>query len=152
MPIFQIIMSKRKKIIEEVINNFQVMKNKMHAKTMVSGNHAITNSQWCVLDIIDRNDNISIKEVSSILSISPSATTQLVNLLEVNNYVVRYVDPSDRRELNLTLSKNGKKHIVSIRKKHVAIVEELFYALNEKELKEYLKLQTKIISGLRPTA
>ncbi len=101
-------MEDRKKAIQEIINNFQIVKNRMHAKLMSEPN-AITNSQWFVLDIIDRHADFGIKDVSLMLGISSSAATQLVNSLVDNGYVARSQDLKDRRGLNLALSKKGKK-------------------------------------------
>ena len=59
-------MTNRKKIIQEIINNFQIMKNKMHAKFLSELKRNITISQWFALDIIERKPDEGIKEISNI--------------------------------------------------------------------------------------
>ena len=96
-------MQKRKKAIEQIVNNFQILKNKMYLKVVINQKKEITNSQWFVLCIIEKHPNFGIKEISKILSISSSAGTQLVNGVVKNGYVLRATNLKDRRELNLKL-------------------------------------------------
>ena len=138
----------RKKLTEQIINNFHIMKNKMYGKVIAEYKNNITNSQWFVLCIIDEDSAFGIKHISKMLSISSSAATQLVNGLEKKGYVIRATNRQDRRGLNLTLSKQGKKQIMVIRKRHMQMVEDLFKPLSNEDLHQYLKLQIKILEQI----
>ena len=146
-------MPKRKKIIEDILNNLQIIKNKMYFKFISEPARHITHSQWFVLSIINKNFQASLKDVSKMLGISPSAATQLVNSLVDNGYVARSVNAKDRREADLVISKKGKKELIAMKKKQILMAETLFKVLSEQELKSYLKIQNKILSNLvdRPT-
>lgn len=142
-------MPNRKKLIEEFMASFHAMKNKMHTQGIQpeSKDH-ITHSQLFVLAIIERNRDIGIKEISEKLNISSSATTQLVDGLVENGYVVRKADLKDRRALQLELSAKGNKQIAELKNKRIKMMETLFDALNDKELETYLKLHKKILSKI----
>ena len=137
----------RKKIVEEIINNFQIIKNKMYGHVMSGRPGSMTHSQWFVMHLIGVAKKTSIKEISQVLGISSSAATQLVNGLQENDYVERTVDKKDRRELRLVISKQGKKEMAVMRKKNLALVQHFFKPLSQAELKQYVKLQKKILSS-----
>lgn len=135
----------RKQLIDNLLNNFQVVKNRMHAVIAAELKSGITTSQWFVLCIIERNKNFGIKELSQILGVSSSACTQLVNALVKDKFVVRSTGAKDRRELDLRLSKKGKKAVLELRKKQIAMANAFFKGLNDKELKQFVTLQNKLI-------
>lgn len=129
--------------------SFHAMRNKMHANVIQHRRKdCITHSQLFVLAIIERHRNIGIKEISKKLNISPSAATQLVDGLVENGYAVRKVDSKDRRALQLELSTKGRKHITELKNKRMEMMAALFDALNDEELKAYLKLHKKILSEI----
>ncbi len=142
-------MENRKKTIEEIMESFQVMKNKVQNKFFHSAdNNLVTFSQWFVLVIIEQYRGIGIKEISSKLGISSSAATQLVDGLVDNGYAKRNDDPKDRRALQLKLSSKGKKYIIAKEKKHTKNMEKFFNVLNDRELAAFLRLHKKILSNI----
>ncbi len=141
-------MTNRKKLIEEIMANFHAMGNKMQSHMQLGREDCITHSQLFVLVIIEQHRNIGIKEISKKLNISSSATTQLVDGLVDNGYVVRKTDSKDRRALQLELSKKGKKHIAGLKNKYIKTIASLFDVLSNKELEIYLKLHKKILSKI----
>ncbi len=141
-------MTKRQKAIENILNNFQVIKNKMYFKFISEGAHHITHSQWFVLSIVEKTDKASVKDIAKILGITQSAATQLVNGLVDNKYVARTTNKKDRRETDLCISKKGKKQLILMKKKQVATAADFFKVLSEKELRQYLAIQNKILKHL----
>jgi len=140
-------MMNRKQLIDNLLNNFQVVKNKMHAVIAAELKSGITNSQWFVLCIIERNKDFGIKELSKMLGISSSASTQLVNAFLKDKYVVRTTGLIDWRELDLKLSEKGKKVVMELRKKQREMAKQFFKGLNDKELKQFVTLQNKILKN-----
>lgn len=142
----------RKQLIEEIMASINVMKNKMHAKILQNSfKHNITHSQWFVLSIIQEHRKISVKEISKILGISSSATTQLIDGLAENHYVERKTDARDRRFLQLCLSKKGQKSIFIMKARYVKTMENLFHGLTDEELTMYLVLHKKILAQILNT-
>ena len=141
-------MASRRKVIQEIIHNFQVIKHKIYTHLVGESTNGITRSQGLVLDIIHRYPEISIKDIAKILGISSSAATQLVHGLVRHKYVVRIVNKKDRRGLNIILSKKGKQEIVSMKRERLVMAETFFEGLSKKELEQYLKFQAKILSRM----
>ena len=130
------------------MESFHAMRNKMHAKVAQEEKDCVTNSQLFVFTIIERHNNIGVKEIAEKLHISPSAATQLVDALVESGYVMRKANSKDRRALQLGLSVKGLKHITMMRNKHMKMVADIFTGLSEEELKIYSRLHKKILSGI----
>ncbi len=143
-------MLNRKKLIEEIMANINAMRNKIHFTiTQKTAKHRITHSQWFALCLINEHKNLGIKEISKILGITSSAATQLVDGLVNSDYVARKTNTSDRRSLQLCLSKKGQKHIKNMKQNYMKTMQVLFKALSDNELKTYLALHKKILTSLK---
>lgn len=142
-------MKNRKKIIEEILADFQAMKNKIQNRVLQSEHDSpVTFSQWFVLVIIGQHSGIGIKEISKMLGISSSATTQLADVLVDNKYVERKEDTKDRRALHLRLFAKGKKYITAKKKEHTKNAVKLFNDFSDKDLETFILLIKKIITSI----
>jgi DNA-binding MarR family transcriptional regulator len=145
-------MENRKKLLSEIMANIQAMKNRMHGEVAQQGKHSnITYSQWCVLAMIEKNQTMGINDIAKMLSITASATTQLVDGLVKNGYVQRKINKLDRRSSQIVLSRKGKKSIAKMKATHMKAMEKVFEALSNKELKTYNALHKKILKSLSLT-
>ena len=141
-------MKTRKQLIEEIMANINAMKHKMHVK-MLARTHGnkITHSQWFVLSLIEAKQNMGIKEIAATLGITSSATTQLVDGLVQQGYVVRNTNIHDARALQLRLSPKGKTRITAMKKEFFRTMAVFFEALSDEELKTYCALHKKILTN-----
>ncbi|OGD83182.1 hypothetical protein A3J17_02725 [Candidatus Curtissbacteria bacterium RIFCSPLOWO2_02_FULL_40_11] len=140
-------MSNRIQIIEEILHAFHTIRNitKTKAASLGHQNH-ITHSQWFVLTIIEHFKKTSIKHIAESMEMSSSAATQLVDGLVQNGYVTRQEDPNDRRSVQIEISPKGKKYIVTTKERRIVEMAEIFDALTDKELEEFVQLFKKITS------
>ena len=140
-------MSTRNQLIEELLHSFHTIRNITKAKSLHLGhqNH-ITHSQWFVLTMIEHFKKTNIKDISEALEISSSAATQLVDPLVQTGFVTRQEDPEDRRSVQLELSPEGKKHVVSSKEKRIQEMADIFNPLTDNELEEFVRLHKKITS------
>lgn len=141
-------MENRKKKIEELMENFQSLKHHMAFRFIGSSKTPrITPSQWGVLMLIEQRGENTIKDVAEALGITSSATTQLVDGLVKNEYVVRETQTKDRREVRLTLSKKTKTQVGKMNKQILQRFLKFFEVLNDKEFNQYFTLNKKIIQN-----
>lgn len=142
-------MIQRRKQIEKLLEDFHAMKRKMNigiTSRCLKGNH-ITASQWLVLQHLRKNEKVTIKELANALSITSSATTQLVELLVQKGYVIKKTSSDDKRALNLSLSEKIKKRMKILRSKRIQYMEHVFSALTDDEFESYCYLLNKIIEN-----
>lgn len=139
-------MSTREQLIEGILHSLHPIHNQIKVKAVHLGrqNH-ITHSQWFILKIIEHYKGRSIKDIAETLGMSSSAATQLVEALVQEGLVTRQEDLKDRRAVRLELSQKGKKHVAATNKIRINEMAEVFDALTDRELAEYLRLQRKIL-------
>jgi DNA-binding MarR family transcriptional regulator len=104
----------------------------------------ITTSQWHVLLMVEKNKDISVKKIASLIGITSSAVTQLINELVKKDYIIRKGKPEDRRSLSIALSNKSKEQIHAIKRQGLNKLIALFDILSDNELKTYCDLNKKI--------
>lgn len=81
-------------------------------------------SQVAALHIIDRDDGLSINEISTRLNLSMSATSRMIDELVKKELVEREEDQENRRAKILTLTTSGRKFMNNLSLERVKIVEQ----------------------------
>jgi MarR family transcriptional regulator, organic hydroperoxide resistance regulator len=138
-------MDTRRKQIEEIAESFYSIRRKISVEMhFYFDQEHITPSQWLVLHLAKKHKNMSIKDLASLLEITSSAVTQIVDVLVNKGLLLRKSKPGDRRTLELELSEKSKKQFESIKSKSVNTIASLFDVLDDDELSKYLELSTKI--------
>ena len=150
-------MSNRKQHIENIIRNMHAIRRKLMAihgaksPFMKFQKTPITLSQWPVLVTLMEKDRVGVKEIAESLGITSSASTQLVDGLVKNGYLVRESDANDRRALLLRLSDKHRRKMSEIRATAMKRFNHMFDALSDNELIQYAKLNKKITDNILKT-
>ncbi len=69
----------------------------------------LTYPQYLVIAVLTEKDGQTIGEIADRLGLEPSTITPLVKRLEQAGLLARQRNPQDEREVNVTLSKQGKE-------------------------------------------
>ena len=91
-----------------------------------------------------KTEGISVKELAESSSVTPGAITQFVDALVERGLVSRESDPSDRRIVRLKLTAQARNQLKKFRKEHAKSMSRIFDALDDDEIKQLIKLFTKI--------
>jgi len=70
--------------------------------------HNLTQAEFRCLRQIGETENINNKEIAERMNLSASRLTRIIDGLVAKGYVVREIQPNDRRNMRLYLSENGK--------------------------------------------
>jgi len=138
-------MDDRRILIEKIIENFYAIRHKLATEFQFFFDEIqITHSQWLVLHLIKKNEIMSIKDLANLLSITSSATTQIVDGLVNKGLLLRKRNPDDRRTLKIELSEKSKNQFNSLKNKSFKTLSSLFDVLDYDELLKYCELNNKI--------
>jgi MarR family transcriptional regulator, organic hydroperoxide resistance regulator len=85
------------------------------------------------------------KELAQLLETVPPVISALLGELEGKNLIQRQIDPSDKRRVQLTLSKDGKKLHEKIRERSMTLGGERLSKLSEKELTSLISIFRKLL-------
>lgn len=138
----------RNKLIEEVFEDFHVIKQKVFISHLKPAPDTLSSSQWMALAVIWRNWPAAVNKISEKLGTSSSAATQLVNELVRKGYVIRKVNAGDKRVSSLELSLKAKKLFTKMKRKQLGYIIKAFSVLDDKELEDFAGLNKKIIKNI----
>ncbi len=131
----------REEQIKELITGFRFIK-----KHLSQHHNGLTHTEWVILFMIGEQGDISVKKIAETLGTTSSATTQIVRDLSQAWYIDREANPSDKREILLTLTKQGKDKLHILHKEKMQAYNTLLAPLDDAELAEFIRLAKKITS------
>ncbi len=102
--------------------------------------------QGRVLTILKMQPEISQKELSYLLDMRPQSLGELLSKLEKNGYIIRTPSETDRRVMNIKLTKEGTEAIGSTEQEFS--FDKLFECLSEEEQKNLSGYLDRIIETL----
>lgn len=139
-------MNTRKNLMEDIIKCLYEQKRSIHNFFHQKNDkfRDITPSQRTILFMIGKQKDLNVKNIADNLGISSSAVTQLIDGLEKNDYIVRKINPNDRRFMTLSLSEKSKAKKNEMKKQFSKAFTAIFEDLTDSELSEYLRLSKKI--------
>lgn len=144
-------MPTRKENIEKIMESIQAIRRYLIAKSFknspkIMGHEErwMSPSQWAVVSIVMKQADLGIKDISRMLGITSSATTQLVNASVLKGFLVRKKSEKDRRALVLELSASWKKRAEEMKSRSMKQWTNALNTLSDDEIALYLKLNTKI--------
>jgi len=141
-------MTNRHQKIKELMQGFEALHRSTKFRPPGFDDSApVTPSQLRVLMVLEGQNGSSLKEVAHLLGVSSSATTQLIDGLVANGYVIRKEDSADRRKMTITISDKTKKHIKKMKDMISQQFLELFEALTDEEFDQFHHLQMKAVEG-----
>jgi DNA-binding MarR family transcriptional regulator len=134
-------MEKRNHIIEKIFENIYIIRQKIASEMNLPLNEiSLTYSQWQVLNHVRKNRSINIKELAGLLDITSSAATQIVDGLVNKGFLSRRRSKTDRRVLEIELSRKSMMRL----KKSMDKICPIFSVLDDDELIEYCQLTAKL--------
>ncbi len=143
----------REALIQDFFNSANSMARIgiMQHKHIFKAKNMLPHTQMSVLFAISYGGANTVKQLSELFGMTSSAGTQLVNKLVQGDYLSRKVDAIDRRKTSLHLTQKAKKMMAEAREHRIKKMIQMFEPLTDKELKELLRLQAKIVERWKIT-
>ena len=105
--------------------------------------------QKAALLTIAVNKTINVKQLAEELHVTSGAATQHVEALVHEGLVVREIDENDRRNVVITLSNDGNKLLVKLRKNRVEKMKVLFSEVSDDELEIFINVMSKVTKCIK---
>jgi len=136
--------------IEELLGYLRSFKQKvLNGHYLLPTRFQFPFSQWMVIHLLDKHNNcLGIKELSRMLGISSSAATQLVDTLVKKGYLIREINPEDRRALRIQITKETRERLEIGKIETFGKLYTLFNVLTDEELLQYCQLTRKIVENI----
>jgi DNA-binding MarR family transcriptional regulator len=111
------------------------------------GAHDLPRSGAWVLAALERSP-ASVNEVAAMISSSKQAVSRLVDRMVQLGYVERSTDPSDRRQVTLTITDRGAKAAAAVRLARRDVDRQLAAAVGTQELDTTIEVLATLAHGL----
>ena len=108
-----------------------------------------TAPQLMLIVLLVRHKSITMGEAAELLDVTPRAITRLVDSLEKEGLVSRQVSPHDKRVYLISVTKKAESMAKAMMPKHEKRMTALFGVFTDKELLEYIRLNSKLASALK---
>lgn len=109
----------------------------------------MTRGEFFVLNYLMTHQNQAHPaEISRSMVVSTARIAALLSRLEEKRYISRTQDPSDNRQVIVTLLPQGLALIQRIREEVIAAVVRMLERLGPEDAREYIRIQKKILSGI----
>ena len=99
-----------------------------------------------ILRMLGNTPGLTQQALSKILGMFPSQLVALIDGLEDRGLIARRSSPDDRRRYQLHLTSAGRRTLSKIGKVTVQLEDDLFTALNQRELDLFCQLLRRIVA------
>lgn len=137
---------KRQELLQILIkNSTQVFHDMNREQEFPFGNMILRRQQMMIMFFLSEKKGIApVKEIAEFLQVTPGAVTQFVDGLVIKKLVEREGSKTDRRSINIKLTRTTKAKFDDFKKNYLTSVSRAFNGLSVKELEQFIKLVGKM--------
>ncbi len=133
------------KQLEDVLINFrQTMTTSLLKEALGSG---LTLPHFEVIVHIAHSGEVTMKDISSWLHITPPSASVLIDTLVKKNLVSRVQSDKDRRTVHIVLNKESHKLIQSIHQKKMSMFKKMLSKINDEDKESLVRILNKCVSN-----
>jgi len=97
------------------------------------GDHALSDTQLAALAALERHEAMSPGELAEHEKVQPPSMTRVIAVLEERNLVLRSPHPTDRRQVILTVTEEGRTVVQRVRRRKDAWLARRLAELTDSE-------------------
>lgn len=127
---------------------FNLLTTCQHKENLFAQQYGLTQSEFRCLKLFDKNEIINNKSIAERMSLSASRLTRIIDGLVAKGYMEREINPSDRRNMNVCLSKKGQQLVQKLDNAYVNVHKELLQHIEEPEHKPLIDAMTNLLSAM----
>ncbi len=128
---------------------FKLLANCQEKEARLAENYGLTQSEFRCLRLFNRDDVLNNKQVAERMNLSPSRLTRIIDGLVAKGYIIRQIEPSDRRNMKVTLSKRGKVITQKLNDAYVKIHQEILEDIERPQHKPLISAMENLLVALQ---
>ena len=102
--------------------------------------------EWILSILLDSEEGLRQKQIAEQFKVNPSTMSELIDKLESDGYLVRTVDPTDKRATLISLTEKGRARASELEDGRNEYFSQFFTTLTEDEKKELIRLLDKLLA------
>jgi DNA-binding MarR family transcriptional regulator len=112
---------------------FSLLANCQEKEVRLAEVHGLTQSEFRCLRLFGTDESLNNKQIAERMNLSPSRLTRIIDGLVNKEYINREIDPNDRRNMRVTLSRRGKLLVNQLNKAYVDIHYEILQDIEKSQ-------------------
>jgi DNA-binding MarR family transcriptional regulator len=104
----------------------------------------ITLPQFLILENLNSQGPLTMTALASYMHVTTAAMTGIVDRLVRDGYVVRALEPNDRRIIRIKISTKGAVLVDKFNKNQRAMILKIFGKISDKDRRDYLRILMQI--------
>lgn len=109
--------------------------------------YGLTQSEFRCLKMFDKKETLNNKTIAKRMNLSASRLTRIIDGLVAKGYTEREINPSDRRNMDVNLSKKGTNLVQKLNLAYVNIHKELLEDIEESQHKPLIYAMTNLLGA-----
>ena len=137
------------KTAERLANlTFSLLANCQEKEVRLAEIHDLTQAEFRCLRLFGETESLNNKQIAERMNLSPSRLTRIIDGLVEKDYINREIDPNDRRNMRVTLSKRGKMLVQQLNKAYVDIHQEILRDIDPAQHESLIVAMEHLLSAI----
>lgn len=107
-------------------------------------NEDLSTKQIILMDLVKKESRLSISQLAELMNVTSSAVSQIVSKLESEKYLLRTINPNNRREIIVQLDERGHHYYSKEEEINKEIVNRFYSRLKMEEVIQLRDILVKL--------
>lgn len=140
--------NERKNELFNLVTEINEITYSMNARLIKEYWHLLTEDlltkQIILMDLVKKESRLSISQLAELMNVTSSAVSQIVSKLEKEKYLLRTINPSNRREIIVQLDEQGHNYYSKEEEINKEIVNRFYSRLKTEEVIQLPNILVKL--------
>lgn len=127
---------------------FSLLTTCQQKENIFAQQYGLTQAEFRCLKLFDKKEVINNKTIAKRMALSASRLTRIIDGLVAKGYTEREINPSDRRNMDVNLSKKGSQLVQKLDHAYVNIHKELLETIDGTEHKPLINAMTNLLEAM----
>ena len=127
---------------------FNLLANCQEKEVRLAELHGLTQAEFRCLRLFGAEECLNNRQIAERMHLSPSRLTRIIDGLVEKDYINRELDSSDRRNMKVYLSHNGKLLVQRLNKAYVNIHSEILQDIEQGQHNTLISGMEHLLSAL----
>ena len=110
--------------------------------------HNLTQAEFRCLRLFGTDESVNNKSIAERMNLSPSRLTRIIDGLVEKEYINREIDPNDRRNMRVMLSRRGRQLVNQLNRAYVEIHNEILEGIETAQHEPLITAMQHLLEAL----
>jgi DNA-binding MarR family transcriptional regulator len=127
---------------------FKLLANCQEKENRLADQYGLTQAEFRCMRLFGTDESSNNKHIAERMNLSPSRLTRIIDGLVKKGYMTREIDEGDRRNMKVTLSKQGVLIVQQLNNAYIGIHREILDDIEQPQHKPLITAMTHLLSAL----